>query len=403
MSISLATRDLSPASAKDVESFDRAEFMRRLEKLKAVVTEHAVESEDMRRLSPKIFEEFKRLRLLRVAQPPMFGGVGLDMDEVYEIAYEVGRVDPSAGWNCAFYALHNHQIGMLSREAQEEYWEKSYDVVMVTASAAVKMDMQEVGDSVLVNGEWDFSSGVDEADWVQISWVTGTSARQLMVPMSKVEIIDNWHVAGMRSTGSKRIRVRDALVPPHFQLTGAQMANGDTTGRQIHPSRYYQLPTFSWMGYTIAANILGAAHGMLDLFTEMMKKRREISTGEQFIAREANQIRVAEAAAEIHAARTVLEADIKRFHELADARVQPTMLERAAFRRNQAFVSKLAVQATNRMFDVTGGSAIYTANPLQRFFRDISCMSHHMVLVWDPVAEQYAKVLWDLPPKSYNL
>ena len=82
MSISLATRDLSPASAKDVESFDRAEFMRRLEKLKAVVTEHAVESEDMRRLSPKIFEEFKRLRLLRVAQPPMFGGVGLDMDEV---------------------------------------------------------------------------------------------------------------------------------------------------------------------------------------------------------------------------------------------------------------------------------------------------------------------------------
>ena len=69
-----------------------------------------------------------------------------------------------------------------------------------------------------------------------------------------------------------------------------------------------------------------------------------------------------------------------------------TMLERAAFRRNQAFVSKLAIQAANRMFEVSGGSAMYNWNPLQRFFRDAHCMSHHIVTTWDPVAEQYAKV-----------
>ena len=74
-----------------------------------------------------------------------------------------------------------------------------------------------------------------------------------MVPISKVEIIDNWHVAGMRSTGSKRIRITDALVPPHMQLTGEEMASGKKY-RAAHfiPSRYYRLPTFSWMGYVIA-------------------------------------------------------------------------------------------------------------------------------------------------------
>ena len=52
---------------------------------------------------------------------------------------------PSAGWNLAFYALHSHQIGMLSKEAQDEIWEDTYDAIMATASAPVKVDIAGEG------------------------------------------------------------------------------------------------------------------------------------------------------------------------------------------------------------------------------------------------------------------
>ena len=393
----------SGAGARRVETFDRKEFLRRLEEVKTIAGECASESEDMRRLSPKIFKAYMDRKLNRIAQPPMYGGAGLDMDEVYDIAFEVARADASAAWNLAFYSLHAFQIGMLSKEAQDEIFSETYDPIMVTASAKVKADIEDRGGTVYVNGEWDFCSGADEGQWVQVSWINGTDARQLMIPFANVEVIDNWHVTGMRATGSKRVRIKDAVVPPHMQLTGAQMASGDTTGRKLHPSDYYKLPTFSWMGYVIAINVVGAAQGMLDLFTEASRTRFEHTTGSRFIEREANQVRLAEATAEINAARKIFQADIARFHELAKAGDQPSMQERAMFRLNQAYISRLAVQATNRMFEVGGAGAFFRTNPAQRFFSDAHFMAHHIVTTFDPVAEQYAKVVWELPPKSFNL
>lgn len=389
--------------ARMVETFDVAEFRRRLAGVVPAVRERADEAEKNRRLLPETFSDLRDQGMFRIAQPPMFGGVGLEIDQVYEIAFELGRADASTGWNAAFYALHNHQIGMMPKEAQEEYWADSFDVQMATASGVVRAEFEDKGDSVLVNGEWDFASGVDYVDWLQVSRMTESGAQQLLLHRSQFDIIDNWHTAGARATGSNRVRVADGLVPPHRILDAQLMANGQTVGRELHPSIYYKLPIFPWMGYVITTAIMGAAQGMVDLFAETATRRFEMTTRDNFVDRAANQLRIAEASAEVNAARQIHAADVRLFHEWAASDNPPSMLERAAVRRNAAYCTKLCLNAAYRLFEVGGATSIYNHSPLQRYYRDISVMAHSIAVVWDPIAEQYSRVLWNLPPKSYNL
>ena len=50
------------------------------------------EAEDLRRMPPQTFEELLDRKLLRIAQPAMFGGVGLDIDEVYQLGFQLAPV-----------------------------------------------------------------------------------------------------------------------------------------------------------------------------------------------------------------------------------------------------------------------------------------------------------------------
>jgi alkylation response protein AidB-like acyl-CoA dehydrogenase len=296
-------------------------------------------------------------------------------------------------------------MGMFSRETQEEYWSSSYDVQMATASGVVRAEFEDTPKGVKVSGAWDFASGIDYADWIQLNRPVPSNqgAEQLLIPKKDFKILDNWHTAGARASGSKRVVIEEAFVPPHHILDAALMASGHTPGRALHPSRYYKLPIFPWMSYVIGVSIMGAAQGMIDLFAELAPRRREMTTGERFVERPANQIRVAEAAAEIHAARQILAGDIQLFHQWADADHEPTLLERATVRRNTGYCVKLSLQAAYRLFEVGGAHAIYNENPMQRFYRDISTMSHSIAVVWDPIWEQYGRLLWGLPQSSYIL
>jgi len=392
-------------SPKDAELVSREEMIRRIKSFQPVVRERAEEAESLRRMPPDTFHDLRKAKIFRTAQPVAYGGAGLDMDTVYEIAFELARADPSTGWNAAFYALHAHQVGMFGRETQEEYWADSYDVMMATASGVVKAEFEDTPKGVRVSGAWDFASGIDQADWLQLNRPipSNTSAEQLLIPKKDFKIVDNWHTAGARATGSKRVVIEEAFVPPHRVLDAALMSNGHTPGRDLHPSRYYKLPIFPWMSYVIASAIMGAAQGMVDLFTEQAGRRREMTTGERFVERAANQLRVAEASAEMNAARQILFGDIKLFHEWADANYEPTLLERATVRRNTGYCVKLSLQAAYRLFEVGGAHAIYNVNAMQRFYRDVSTMSHSIAVVWDPIWEQYGRLLWGLPQSSYIL
>ena len=84
----------------------------------------------------------------------------------------------------------------------------------------------------------------------------------------------------------------------------------------------------------------------------------------------------------------------------AEREETPALRERARVRRNQAYVAKLSVRAVDRLFEASGGHALFDTSPMQRFHRDAHAASHHFGLAWEIVAEEYGRIRLGLEPKN---
>ena len=112
------------------------------------------------------------------------------------------------------------------------------------------------------------------------------------------------------------------------------------------------------------------------------------------------QLHIAEAAAEIDAARLLLMRDTgDAMTAMQDGR-DLTLLERARNRRDHAYIVRLCRQAVGRLFTAEGGQGIFLDNAAQRKFRDIHAMSGHLALGWDIAGTTYGRVALGLEPDA---
>src|SRR2546423_523153 len=80
--------------------------------------------------------------------------------------------------------------------------------------------------------------------------------RFMLLPMSEVEVVDDWFTVGMRGTGSCSIRVADAVVPEHRTLNVAAAAGGST------PAALFSIVA----PMSLVGPPLGMARGALETF-----------------------------------------------------------------------------------------------------------------------------------------
>ena len=82
----------------------------------------------------------------------------------------------------------------------------------------------------VVTGRWGFASGVSYADWLlggfRVPGDDGLPDRLLVavVPKDDVEVVDNWHVAGLQGSGSFDFRMPDVFVPEEMTFERAASA-----------------------------------------------------------------------------------------------------------------------------------------------------------------------------------
>ena len=111
-------------------------------------------------------------------------------------------------------------------------------------------------------------------------------------------------------------------------------------------------------------------------------------------------MRVAEASANVDAARTILMRHLAETQALAEANRPITVDIRLRNRRTHAFAVKLLVQAVDALFYGSGGNALALERPLQRFWRDIHAAGVHISTNWDAVSTMYGQHALGLEPKG---
>ena len=373
----------------------REELRRRACELVPVLRERAARAEQLRQIPPESVRDLRSSGLIRIGNPDRYGGHGVELDAAFDVGWELGRGCGSTAWCYSLWTVHNWWLGHFPERAQEDFFAGGPDTLFSSGLNPAGGKAVPVDGGFRLSGRWGFSSGCDAASWAMVAVSAAGGLMWLLMPRSDYEIVDTWFASGMRGTGSKDIVVTDAFVPAHRAMDPNRAGDGNWTGWDLHRRLSYRLPLRCLTGWDLAAPLIGIAQGAIDEFTS----RLEGMSGPGRTADSVPlQMRLAEASAEVDAARALHRHDIREMLDKAAREETFTERDRARYRRDKAFTAKLCVAAVNRLFEAGGARAVLDTEPIQRFHRDAHGASHHAALSWDAVAEQFGRQALGLAP-----
>jgi alkylation response protein AidB-like acyl-CoA dehydrogenase len=219
-----------------------------------------------------------------------------------------------------------------------------------------------------------------------------------------ITIDDNWHTMGLCGTGSKAIVADNVFVPAHRVVPFAELANATAPGMQANSNPLFRQSFLAVLPVTIVAPVLGMAEGALAAFLDMAKVRTTrgaVAGGNRRMAELTTiQLRVAEAVANIDAAKLMMFRDLAEAYAMASRGEAISVDLRLRNRRDQAFCAKLLTAAIDTLFLAAGGHGLYLDHPIQRFWRDAHAAGSHISLNWDSSGSMYGQYMLGLEPKG---
>ena len=382
-----------PVAATQELSRDR--LLENAAKLTPVLKERARQTEEMRRVPAESVQDVLDAGLHLIGVPRRFGGLDIDYGAGHEAGIELARGCVSTSWCYSLWVAHSWLVGYWPLKAQEEVFGDGPDALCSSSLGPGESTCTPVEGGYRLTGRWEFSSGCDSADWIMLG-VAGIGRRNwALVPKGDYRIIDNWFVSGLRGTGSKNIEVEDVFIPAHRVLEVTTAGDTDFSAWELHGQDRYRVPIPALLGWDLVAPMIGLARGMIDEFVTRM-------AGTSGAGRTADSaaihLRLSQACAEVDAAEALMERDVAATLQKGRDGEPFSILERAKFRRDKAFCTQLGLQAANRLFDVSGGHALFDSEPLQRFHRDAQAVAHRDGLIMDLGGQQFGRVMLGLEP-----
>ena len=265
---------------------------------------------------------------------------------------------------------------------------------LVAGTLSSQGTARAVESGVSVDGRWQFCSGVDHADWVMLGCADAASRAPIVhvvVPRAELEVDDTWHVMGLQGTGSKDVVAHDLFVPAHRTIDTKILFRGASPYAANHATNLYRLSAEAMLSVSVATAVLGSAKFALRQFIERTRERRVILTGARKAEHGPTQVRLAEAAAEIHSADLLLHDVLGEFDRLMATGERFDNSHRVRAKWQAAYSVELCRRAVGRMFAGSGAHAVYTPSALQAAFRNVNVGAQHASVDFDNSAELYAR------------
>jgi 3-hydroxy-9,10-secoandrosta-1,3,5(10)-triene-9,17-dione monooxygenase len=136
---------------------------------------------------------------------------------------------------------------------------------------------------------------------------------------------------------------------------------------------------------------MGMAQGALDAFEAKLRAGATSIAGNRPMDLPTTHLRLSEAAVELESARGLCDRSIAEMLDRARSEDPPSLADRLRYGRDRTYAVRLAVQAVNRLFDVSGAGGLYEQAAIQRFHRDAHAGSHHPFHLWDAYAVHYGR------------
>jgi 3-hydroxy-9,10-secoandrosta-1,3,5(10)-triene-9,17-dione monooxygenase len=379
-------------------------YLARVRSLLPALRERADQAERLRRLPDETFADFQEAGLFRCLQPKRYGGYELDPGTLYQAVMEIGTVCGSSAWILGVIGVHNWHLALFAPEAQDDVWGKDTSLQLST-SLAPTGSVERVDGGFRLRGRWPFSSGCDFCQWAVLGGTVPPLAkdappdvRTFLVPRSDYVIDDTWHAVGLCGTGSKDLLVDGAFVPEYRTHSYRDAFYLTNPGAVVNDGPLYRLPFGLVFPACIGSPAIGVALGAVAAFREQTTTR--ISPRDQSRVAEDPfaQLALAEAAAEVTAARDRLLGNFAEAMRLAREGSEIPLAQRARYRWDTAKATDRSVRAVDRLFEASGGRAVYLNNPIQRAWRDVHAIRAHAGNNLEKAAAVFGRSEFGLPP-----
>ncbi len=370
------------------------------------LAERAAEAERLRRIPQATIDELHASGLMRLMQPARFGGSELGLDALMNVVTEIAKGCTSTAWVYSNLASHSWNIGQFDLRAQEDVWATDPDALAATGLAFPCGRATPVEGGYKLSGKWPFASGIDASTWMLVGAMTDLPGRAperrfFLVPQSQFRSLDNWDTYGLTGTGSHDVEVKEAFVPEHRSVSAEVFAAGQNLpGATLYENPLYAMPTFAAFAYVLSIVPIATSKAVVEQFTAAMRARASTYTGTRLAELSSVQARIAEAAACVEFAETVVRRDWQELESEANQRRYPSMETKLRWKRNVAFAAQLAVRAVDVLMPAAGAGGLAKSAALQRQFRDLHAASAHIGLTWDVHAAAYGQSALGLQPNA---
>jgi 3-hydroxy-9,10-secoandrosta-1,3,5(10)-triene-9,17-dione monooxygenase len=377
------------------------ELVHRAEELVPLLRDKAVWMDENRCLHDEVIQAIADAGLMKIRVPVRYGGYESDMTTVADVIAELGRGDGATSWVLSVWAISTWMVGMFPDEVQDEVF--STPDVRISGILSPGGMAAPVDGGYMLNGKWSFNTGAQQSTWNTNAAVTPTADGgfepvMALIPISDLQIIDDWHTSGMRGSGSVTTIAQDLFVPAERVLpVGPVLAAGQHRSKLNADAAVFRALFMPTASTTVAAVALGLAKAARDAFFERLPGRKITYTSyENQSEAPLTHIEVAEAITKIDEAGFHVSRAAEMIDTKAPTGEQWTLEERARARLDLGGCVQRAKEAVDILNSASGGSSIYREVPIQRIQRDIETLNLHGIMHPATNLELYGRIVCGL-------
>lgn len=369
-----------------------------IETLLPEIAERAAEIEGARRLPADLAAKLATAGVFNIVKPADIGGLELPPREIVDILKTIAAADASTGWCAMIGATTALNAAYLPRDTAREIYG---DPETITGGVFAPMGKAEDrGDHYLVSGRWQWGSGSANCGWLcggamifeegeLKRFDNGAPYHRMMIfPADQAELIDTWHVMGLRGTGSGDIAVREIEVPKERSVSLI-------ADRPQADGALFVFPVFGLLSMGVCAVALGNAEAALEDIKTLVTTKKSAGASKTLAERTTVQAAVARMTADLGAANAYLGEAIDECWAAAQSENTLSIELRAKLRNACTHATETSADIAKRAYEIAGGTAVYASHPLQRRFRDAHVATQHIATAW-PTRELAGRIILGL-------
>ena len=333
----------------------------------------AAESEELGDAPQALVDLMRQIRVPMIKAPLEVGGDRLLLADQCRYFTALSYSNPTAAWTGFNHAGAAAAAGSRLSDDGIDLLFGSDPSPFLAAVAIPTGTFTRVDGGVLMNGTWNYASGVRHADWAMLTAIEAVeqpSVTLAVIRTADATVHGDWNVMALKGTGSVSITAKDVFVPTALTVDPMEPPK---RGGAIYGLNYTIFVAGENLGFTF-----GVCNRFID---ELVVYARGKSRGfdGRLADRGAFQYELGKSSQQLQAVQAHALATLATVDDAMENGKEFTARGEAAVAAMTAYCTETAVSAVSRLMSFAGAGALFNSSPLQRCFRDAQGSAQHLV------------------------